>query len=475
MKSEFDHKMFHTRPQHQKNMKKTPIDIENVGKCFIMQCSLNTEFECLQLNLFGAFSSQYDQLKKVDIGDIGFLYNTHTEVLIGVFVAQSRAQSNIIPSAWNGKFPVQVKVRLLGKEKRLNNALDIFKQIGLKIKILRSGNKAPAFFIYDKKYTQDLLVRFSSIDTVRRVEMDKEKEDGYSKHSTTLGQENGQDLLIEDQITYETVIGLTDVKEFIKKRMVDPLLNLDEAQKYHLRLGGGLLLYGPPGTGKTLLAQATASEIDADFIEINPSIIHGYPGDPETRIGALFDKLTSGSRTVVFIDEAEALLADRENQSSTVMQRITPFLLSQFNKLARDRFLPVLVIAATNMPWKIDRAFLRPGRLGKSIYVGLPDEQDRAQMLKMLIGKRSKDRVSDELFNNETLQEIAKKLGGFSFADIVQIFDYAAHEAFMRKESISEQFLYEEINNWSKSVSQEQILEYKNWEKKNIGYKIIQK
>jgi len=53
------------------------------------------------------------------------------------------------------------------------------------------------------------------------------------------------------------------------------------------------------------------------------------------------------------------------------MQRITLVLLSQFAKLSRYRFKPILVIAATNMPWMIDNAFLRPGRLDKVLYVGL--------------------------------------------------------------------------------------------------------
>ena len=87
----------------------------------------------------------------------------------------------------------------------------------------------------------------------------------------------------------------------------------------------------------------------------------------------------------MFLDEAEALLASRDSQTSTVMQRITPVLLSQFAKLSRHRFKPILIIAATNMPWGIDNAFLRPGRLDKVLYVGLPNLDERIDLLRVCL------------------------------------------------------------------------------------------
>jgi SpoVK/Ycf46/Vps4 family AAA+-type ATPase len=134
--------------------------------------------------------------------------------------------------------------------------------------------------------------------------------------------------------------------------MIEPALDPELASKYRLRLGGGVWLYGPPGTGKTRIAQATASELEARFEEMSPSVIRGYPGDPEQRLEMLFRDLHSSPRAVLFLDEAEALLARREEQKSSVMERITAVLLSQLSGIFQDRNRSILLIATTNAPWK---------------------------------------------------------------------------------------------------------------------------
>lgn len=44
----------------------------------------------------------------------------------------------------------------------------------------------------------------------------------------------------------------------------------------------------------------------------------------------------------------------------------------------------VFVMGATNRPDMIDPAVLRPGRLDKVLYVGLPDEDGRVDILRAL-------------------------------------------------------------------------------------------
>jgi len=43
----------------------------------------------------------------------------------------------------------------------------------------------------------------------------------------------------------------------------------------------------------------------------------------------------------------------------------------------------VFVMAASSRPDMIDVALLRPGRIDKSVYLGLPDEEERADILKI--------------------------------------------------------------------------------------------
>ena len=420
------------------------------AKCFIMLCTNKTERECLDRNLFGDRDWRLQYLREIKTGDIGLLWNLSKNELIGVFKARSEPQLNIEPDAWAGQFPAQVRVEPIGKIQRITNAVSILEKIGIKMTELPSGAPVPQFPVHDRDVAEKILVHF-------REPIPREKKIPTRIESKPI---------IPAKLKFDDVVGLDVVKSFIKKRMVDPVVDLETAQKYYLRLGGGLLLYGPPGTGKTLIAQATAAEIDAQFIELSPSIIRGYPGDPEKKIEELFQNLLTTPRAVMFLDEAEALLANRDNQTSTVMQRITPVLLSQFAKLSHYRFKPILIIAATNMPWGIDNAFLRPGRLDKVLYVGLPNLEDRIHLLRLFLGKRTSDCVDSNLYEEEHLRDLASKLEGYSGADIEQINDEAALEAFNREERISYKMIKEIIKIWQPSVNGEQLKKYEEWGQK---------
>lgn len=419
-------------------------------KCFIMLCTKRTEKECLDPNLFGDRGWRLQYLREIKTGDIGLLLNIAKDELIGVFKARSEPQLNIEPEAWDGEFPAQVRVEPISKLQRITGATSIFERIGIKMTKLPSGAPVPRFPVHDRNVAEKILAHF-------REPVPIEKK---------ILPEIEPKPIIPPKLKFDDVVGLADVKSFIKKRMVDPVVDLETAQKYYLRLGGGLLLYGPPGTGKTLVAQATAAEIDAQFVELSPSVIRGYPGDPEKKIEELFRNLLVAPRAVVFLDEAEALLATRDSQTSTVMRRITPVLLSQFAKLSRYRFKPILVIAATNMPWGIDNAFLRPGRLDKVVYVDLPNQDDRIHLLRLFLEKRTTECVHSYLYEEEYLRKLANQLEGYSGADIEQIIDEAALEAFNQEGCITHKMIEKIIRDWSRSVDEEQLKEYERWGKR---------
>jgi hypothetical protein len=324
------------------------------GRFFIMICRDDTEGECTKRNLFGTSPSGGQMLRALQIGDTGFLLNIQSGTLHGVFEAESELQMNIEPDAWQGRFPVQVRVKPRGQVDKLTRGHEILSKLG----IIRPGKKAPSFPVQDDPLRlQNLLAHFPQATTQR----------SSKDHATPTGPIAR--TAPAPRLCFDDVAGLEEVKSFIRERMIEPALDPELASKYRLRFGGGVLLYGPPGTGKTRIAQATAGELEARFEEMSPSVIRGYPGDPEQRLERLFRDLHSSPRAVLFLDEAEALLARREEQHSSVMERITAVLLSQLSGIFQDRSRSILLIAATNAPWKIDEAFLRPGRLDESLYV----------------------------------------------------------------------------------------------------------
>ncbi len=226
-------------------------------------------------------------------------------------------------------------------------------------------------------------------------------------------------------IRFGDIAGLDDVKEQIRIKMIYPFTHAEKAKKYRIRTGGGILLYGPPGTGKTMIAKAVAGELDATFFAIAPSeILNKWVGESEKNIRKLFDAARKCERAIVFIDEVEALTPPRrDGETGGVMQRVVPQILNELDGFDRKEGHHLLFMGATNEPWNIDSAMLRPGRLDEKIYVGLPDAKARGQILRM--------NLKDVPLENIDLDAMAGKLDGYSGADIAYLCRKVSEERFL--------------------------------------------
>ncbi|MHC4778891.1 MAG: AAA family ATPase [Planctomycetota bacterium] len=226
------------------------------------------------------------------------------------------------------------------------------------------------------------------------------------------------------EITFDDIAGLEDAKEQIRVRMVYPFLNPDLAEKYGIKKGGGILLYGPPGTGKTMLAKAVAAEIDAAFYTVRPSeIMSKWVGESEQNIRRLFKEARMNPSSIIFIDEVEALLPPRGGESPPVMKRLVPQILGELEGIDTAKKNPLLFVGATNEPWNIDVAILRPGRFDEKVYIGLPDESARAEILRMNLREKP---IVDVDFT-----ELVERTEGFSGADIRNLCQKTANTVFL--------------------------------------------
>src|SRR5687768_1675639 len=132
------------------------------------------------------------------------------------------------------------------------------------------------------------------------------------------------------------VAGLGGVEEGIRLMMIYPFEHPELAERFGIRAGGGVLLYGPPGTGKTMLAKATAGEIDAAFFRVSPAdVLSKWVGEAEQNIKKLFDAAAAEPRSIIFIDEIEALVPARRDEGSSVMQRVVPQILQGMEEIGR--------------------------------------------------------------------------------------------------------------------------------------------
>src|SRR6476661_62192 len=248
------------------------------------------------------------------------------------------------------------------------------------------------------------------------------------KSSEADGEASAAQWVVKEKpsIRFADVAGLEDVKEDIRLKMIYPFQHPELAERFAIKAGGGILLFGPPGTGKTMLAKATAGEIDATFFRISPAdVLSKWVGEAEQNIKKLFDAAAAEPRSIIFIDEIEALVPARRDEGSSVMQRVVPQILQGVEGFDRKAGRPVLLMGATNVPSQLDPAILRPGRFDEKVYTPLPDLPARRKMLDMYLSKRPVDPDVD-------FDAWAARLDGFSGADIKYVADRSATIPFLR-------------------------------------------
>lgn len=181
----------------------------------------------------------------------------------------------------------------------------------------------------------------------------------------------------------------------------------------------GCLLYGPPGTGKTMLAKAVAKESGANMLEISGATINDkWVGESEKLIRAVFTLAKRLEPCIVFIDEADSLLANRSMFSNRASHRehINQFLKEWDGMEETNAFIMV----ATNRPFDLDDAVLR--RLPRKILVDLPLKTDRFAILQLLLKDESLD-------DSVSLEDLAKQTSYYSGSDLKNVCVAAAMAA----------------------------------------------
>jgi transitional endoplasmic reticulum ATPase len=256
---------------------------------------------------------------------------------------------------------------------------------------------------------------------------DKEGDDGGAKAADWIVRE-------KPSVRFDDIAGLEDVKQEIRMKMIYPFSHPELAAKYRIGAGGGLLLYGPPGTGKTMIAKAVACEIDAIMFVISPAqVLSKWVGEAEQNIRKLFQAAKAEPRAIIFIDEIEALVPARRDSQSSVMTRVVPQILQELEGFDRSaKSAPLLFVGATNEPWSLDNAIMRPGRFDSRVYVPLPDEPARHRLLEIYMGSRP-------LAEDVDFGGLVKRLDGYSGADVKAIADKAATIPFMEAVDGAEQ------------------------------------
>ena len=221
-------------------------------------------------------------------------------------------------------------------------------------------------------------------------------------------------------ITFDDIAGLETAKTAFKEKVVMPMKHKELYEKFGKKVGGGILLYGLPGTGKTMFAEAASNELDALFIPVKCSDIKSkWYGESEQKVKEIFNKARKAKNAIIFFDEFEAIGAKRTDNSDNGNNDLVPEILAEMQGVGSSKSdSMILVIAATNKPWSIDSAFLRPGRFDEKIYIPLPDFEARKKLFELQLSKLPhEDDLDFDLLANLTegcngadIKEVCEKL-----------------------------------------------------------------
>lgn len=250
---------------------------------------------------------------------------------------------------------------------------------------------------------------------------------------------------------FSAVAGMEKLKKLLREEVIEPLHNPEEYRRYGITIPNGMLLYGPPGCGKTFFAKHFAEEVGFNFICMTPASLKSkYVNATQENIAKMFEEAEKNAPTVIFIDEMNELVPNREDNVHEMSKSAVNEMLAQMDRTGEKG---IFIIGATNFPHMIDPAILRAGRLDKKYYIGVPDESARQAIFELYLKNRPYDFGLDYV-------ELARLTENYVSADIQLIVNDAARNALKSRSKITMDLLRSAIKNVRPSLSIQEIKKY---------------
>ncbi|KAK4439554.1 ATP-dependent zinc metalloprotease FTSH 12, chloroplastic [Sesamum alatum] len=244
----------------------------------------------------------------------------------------------------------------------------------------------------------------------------------YKKYNQLFDMAYAENLILpvgevgDTKSMYKDVVLGGDVWDLLDELMIymgNPMQYYEKDVKF-VR---GVLLSGPPGTGKTLFARTLAKESGLPFVFASGAEFTDSEKSGAARINELFSTARRNAPAFVFVDEIDAIAgrhARKDPRRCATFEALIAQLDGEKEKTGVDRFSlrqAVIFICATNRPDELDLEFVRPGRIDRRVYIGLPDAKQRVQ----IFGVHS---AGKELAEDVDFDRVVFRTVGYSGADI---------------------------------------------------------
>lgn len=250
---------------------------------------------------------------------------------------------------------------------------------------------------------------------------------------------------------FAAVAGMDELKNKMRDEVIEPLHNPEEYKRYGITIPNGMLLYGPPGCGKTFFAKHFAEEVGFNFMFVTGGTLKSkWVNATQENIAKMFKEAEENAPTIIFIDEINEIVPNRESDVHEMSRSAVNEMLAQMDRTGEKG---IFIIGATNYPHMIDPAILRAGRIEKKYYVGVPDKEGRKALFKLYLSKRPFD-------FGLNYDELADLTANYVSADIQLIVNDASRNALKQKSKITMELLKAAISETRPSLSEAELERY---------------
>lgn len=217
----------------------------------------------------------------------------------------------------------------------------------------------------------------------------------------------------------------------------------------------GVLLLGVQGCGKSLVAKATAAIFGVPLLRLDFGVLYNkYYGETERNLRKAFETAEVMSPCVLWMDEIEKGVAVQDDDDG-----LSRRMLGTFLTWLSERKKAVFVVATANDIVRLPPELVRKGRFDEIFFVDLPSPQNRRDILRIHLGKRSFDPAQ---FDLDALVEATK---GFSGSEIEQAVVSATYASRVHGHGLTQPDLLAEIQQTRplSVVMAEKVQETRDW------------
>ncbi|XP_018404185.1 PREDICTED: nuclear valosin-containing protein-like [Cyphomyrmex costatus] len=309
------------------------------------------------------------------------------------------------------------------------------------------------------KRLSTLCIEHSDFETALRIVQPSAKREGFAT--------------VPD-VTWDDVGSLRNIRQELQMAILAPVKHSEHFNTLGLTAASGVLLCGPPGCGKTLLAKAVANEAGINFISVKgPELLNMYVGESEKAVRQCFLRARNSSPCVIFFDEIDALCPKRTEGDNSASARVVNQMLTEMDGVEGRQ--GVFLMAASNRPDIIDPAVLRPGRLDKIVYVGLPNASDRVDILRAVTKNATRPKLASDVDLNQVAYD--NRCDGYTGADLAALIREAGMEALKEiiagygQPEISMRHIFQAFDKVQPSVREKDIKHYEKLSKLYLARK----